>query len=59
MSASYTLQTAYGARDWINTFDLKKRCMIGTTSMDAELSFITANVAQVRRVNYHMLVVMS
>ena len=32
-------------RDAIQTFDLKKRNYIGTTSMDAELSLVTANMA--------------
>ncbi|KAK5996617.1 tRNA (guanine(10)-N2)-methyltransferase [Cladobotryum mycophilum] len=32
-------------RDIINKFDLKKRKYISTTSMDAELSLVTANIA--------------
>ncbi|KAB7498309.1 tRNA (guanine(10)-N2)-methyltransferase-like protein [Armadillidium nasatum] len=36
-----------GQRDIINTFSLKKRRFIGTTSMDAELAFLMANMAQV------------
>ena len=32
-------------RHAINTFDLKKRCYISTTSMDAELALVTANIA--------------
>ncbi|KAI1308135.1 S-adenosyl-L-methionine-dependent methyltransferase [Xylaria venustula] len=33
------------ARDLINTFDLKKRDYISTTSMDSELALVTANIA--------------
>ncbi|KAI9673810.1 MAG: hypothetical protein M1829_003928 [Trizodia sp. TS-e1964] len=33
-----------GARDVVNNYDLKKRKYISTTSMDAELSLITANL---------------
>lgn len=36
---------AEGVRDLINTFDLKKRDYISTTSMDSELALITANIA--------------
>ncbi|KAI1154025.1 S-adenosyl-L-methionine-dependent methyltransferase [Nemania diffusa] len=36
---------AHSARDLINTFDLKKRDYISTTSMDSELALITANIA--------------
>ncbi|KAI1179364.1 S-adenosyl-L-methionine-dependent methyltransferase [Nemania sp. FL0916] len=36
---------ARGARDLINTFDLKKRDYISTTSMDSELALVTANIA--------------
>ncbi|KAI1430410.1 S-adenosyl-L-methionine-dependent methyltransferase [Xylaria sp. FL1777] len=36
---------AHGARDLINTFDLKKRDYISTTSMDSELALVTANIA--------------
>lgn len=32
-------------RHAINKFDLKKRCYISTTSMDAELALVTANIA--------------
>ncbi|KAI1186045.1 S-adenosyl-L-methionine-dependent methyltransferase [Nemania serpens] len=35
----------HGARDLINTFDLKKRDYISTTSMDSELALVTANIA--------------
>jgi len=38
---------ASSSRPAIETYDLKKRKYIGTTSMDAELSLITANIAQV------------
>ncbi|KAI1817892.1 S-adenosyl-L-methionine-dependent methyltransferase [Poronia punctata] len=33
------------SRDLINTFDLKKRDYISTTSMDSELALVTANIA--------------
>ncbi|KAK5634500.1 hypothetical protein RRF57_010213 [Xylaria bambusicola] len=33
------------ARDLINTFNLKKRDYISTTSMDSELALVTANIA--------------
>ncbi|KAI0485315.1 S-adenosyl-L-methionine-dependent methyltransferase [Xylariaceae sp. FL0804] len=36
---------AYGSRDLINIFDLKKRGYISTTSMDSELALVTANIA--------------
>lgn len=36
---------AGSAREVVNTYDLKKRKYISTTSMDAELSLITANMA--------------
>ncbi|KAL1988250.1 hypothetical protein VTN96DRAFT_225 [Rasamsonia emersonii] len=36
---------AHGSRDMVNKYDLKKRRYISTTSMDAELSLITANMA--------------
>lgn len=36
---------AHGVRDLINTFDLKKRDYISTTSMDSELALVTANIA--------------
>ena len=39
---------ADGRRDLVNTYDLKKRNYIGTTSLDAELSLIMANLARVR-----------
>ncbi|KAH0544951.1 hypothetical protein FGG08_000877 [Glutinoglossum americanum] len=35
---------ARGSRDAIATYDLKRRCYISTTSMDAELALITANL---------------
>jgi tRNA (guanine10-N2)-methyltransferase len=35
---------ARGSRDAIATYDLKKRCYISTTSMDAELALVTANI---------------
>ncbi|KAI0145590.1 tRNA guanosine-2'-O-methyltransferase [Xylariaceae sp. FL1272] len=35
----------HGARDIINTYDLKKRGYISTTSMDSELALVTANLA--------------
>ncbi|KAK5116010.1 hypothetical protein LTR62_000466 [Meristemomyces frigidus] len=37
---------ATGGRKAMNTYNLKKRKYIATTSMDAELSLITANLAQ-------------
>ncbi|KAI0396389.1 tRNA guanosine-2'-O-methyltransferase [Xylariaceae sp. FL0594] len=36
---------AHSSRDLINTFDLKKRDYISTTSMDSELALVTANIA--------------
>lgn len=36
---------AIGSRHLVDTYDLKKRHYIGTTSMDAELGLITANFA--------------
>ncbi|KAL1964678.1 hypothetical protein VTN77DRAFT_6704 [Rasamsonia byssochlamydoides] len=36
---------AHGSREMVNRYDLKKRRYISTTSMDAELSLITANMA--------------
>lgn len=36
---------AVGSRHLVDTYDLKKRHYIGTTSMDAELGLITANFA--------------
>ncbi len=36
---------ALSSREVIQTFDLKKRRYISTTSMDAELALITANIA--------------
>ncbi|KAI8388392.1 uncharacterized protein BYT42DRAFT_559919 [Radiomyces spectabilis] len=36
---------ASGSRDLVNTYNLKKRKYLGTTSMDAELSLIMANQA--------------
>ncbi|KAI9782687.1 MAG: hypothetical protein M1839_004674 [Geoglossum umbratile] len=35
---------ARGSRDAIATYGLKKRCYISTTSMDAELALVTANL---------------
>lgn len=37
-----------GQRELINKFSLKNRTYIGSTSMDAQLSFIMANCAQVQ-----------
>jgi tRNA (guanine10-N2)-methyltransferase len=34
-----------GGRDVVGIYDLKKRAFVGTTSMDAELSLVTANIA--------------
>ena len=42
-------QVAEGQRDLVGTYDLKKRNYIGTTSLDAELSLLMANLARVRR----------
>lgn len=36
---------ANGARDLANTYTLKTRRYISTTSMDSELALITANIA--------------
>ena len=36
---------ARSARDLVQTFDLKKRGYISTTSMDSELALVTANIA--------------
>ncbi|KAI8877653.1 hypothetical protein K501DRAFT_278251 [Backusella circina FSU 941] len=36
---------ATGSRDLVNTYNLKKRKYLGTTSMDAELSLVMANQA--------------
>lgn len=36
---------ASGSRDLVNTYNLKKRKYLGTTSMDAELSLVMANQA--------------
>jgi tRNA (guanine10-N2)-methyltransferase len=38
-----------GARHLIAKYDLKKRAYLGTTSMDAELSLISANMARARK----------
>ena len=38
-----------GQRELIDKYSLKKRTYIGSTSMDAQLSFIMANLAQVQR----------
>ena len=40
---------AEGRRDLVGKYDLKKRNYIGTTSLDAELSLLMANLARVRR----------
>lgn len=37
-----------GQRELIDKYSLKKRTYIGSTSMDAQLSFIMANYAQVQ-----------
>ena len=42
-------RVAASSREAVATYDLKKRGYIGTTSMDAELSLVTANLAHVRR----------
>ena len=39
------LKVGDGAREAANTYDLKRRPYIGTTSMDAALSLVTANLA--------------
>ena len=39
---------AEGRRDLVGKYDLKKRNYIGTTSLDAELSLLMANLARVR-----------
>ncbi|RYP61512.1 hypothetical protein DL769_007668 [Monosporascus sp. CRB-8-3] len=36
---------SHSVRDLINIFDLKKRTYISTTSMDSELTLVTANIA--------------
>lgn len=36
---------AHSVRDLVQTFDLKKRTYISTTSMDSELALVTANIA--------------
>jgi tRNA (guanine10-N2)-methyltransferase len=41
----FGIKIADGGRDAVATYDLKKRSYIGTTSMDAELSLVTANMA--------------
>lgn len=46
-SCALGLKVGDGGRDAQNTFDLKKRPYIGTTSMDAALSLVTANLALV------------
>ena len=43
----FTRQVALGSRSLIDRFDVKKRDYIGTTSMDAALSLIIANMAKV------------
>jgi hypothetical protein len=40
---------AEGGRKLVSDYSLKERNMLGTTSMDAEMSLIMANFAQVRR----------
>lgn len=44
----FAVQTATGSRHLIDRYDVKKRAYIGTTSMDAELSLVMANMAQVQ-----------
>ncbi|KAF8252288.1 tRNA guanosine-2'-O-methyltransferase [Wilcoxina mikolae CBS 423.85] len=41
----FGIKISDGGRDAVATYDLKKRSYIGTTSMDAELSLVTANMA--------------
>lgn len=45
LSCALGLKVGDGARDTANTYDLKRRPYIGTTSMDAALSLVTANLA--------------
>ena len=46
--SSRDLQVGHGQRDMINRFNLKKRKLIGNTTMDPELSFIMSNMGHVR-----------
>jgi tRNA (guanine10-N2)-methyltransferase len=45
LRVAFALKIADSARDVVGKYDLKKRAYIGTTSMDAELSLVTANMA--------------
>ena len=38
---------AHGGRDLIARYSLKQRSYIGSTSMDAQLAFLMANMAQI------------
>ncbi|KAF8068156.1 Tr1 [Scenedesmus sp. PABB004] len=42
-------QVAVADRSWVQSYALNKRAYIGPTSMDTELAFLMANMAQVRR----------
>ena len=42
--AGFFKQVGHGQRDTINRFNLKKRKLIGNTTMDPELSFIMSNM---------------
>lgn len=42
------IKVAKGRRDLMSELNLKKRKFIGNTSMDAQLSLIMANIAQVK-----------
>lgn len=42
-------QIAESARSMVDVYSLKKREFLGTTSMDAELALISANMAEVHR----------
>uniref|UniRef100_A0A6B2L2W8 tRNA (guanine(10)-N(2))-methyltransferase n=1 Tax=Arcella intermedia TaxID=1963864 RepID=A0A6B2L2W8_9EUKA len=44
----FTREVGLGRRDLIDKYTLKRRKYLGTTSMDAELSLISANQARVR-----------
>lgn len=46
-TAYYMVQVAYGQRGLLHQYSVKKRIFIGNTSMDAQLSFLMANQAQV------------
>ena len=43
---------ADGRRDLVSRYDLKKRNYIGTTSLDAELSLLMANMARIRSADF-------